>query len=459
MKCICRKKLTEKTEMLGHKGYIFNIEVIKNLVFSPHAAQFRITCECGRIWRYSEDVKGVWKWALVKEETMKRETMKVICRERDLRKAMSKLKIILLKKTYLTTHSPLQNSLLLETENGNLVLTATDFETMIKYTIPCSVLKEGWFILSNNKLPRLVKLLPKSEVKIEALEGNKMCLQSGKFKGIFKSSRSLPFEDFLSFEKGKKEYICELSQGALKEMIDQTLFAAYKTEDKPELNGGLLEVDSKKLIMVATDGRGMAIKSEKISSQLDEKVELILPAKTLRILKGFLGRKIDTIKIYRLVDDWMPRILFEMDKVSLISYLVRRRFPHHQGAILEKQKSDNELKMRSQELLGALKQARQVCRRIEFSTHYRPDILKVSARNKKQGNSVSVKIGMDNLNGKSLKKRTFDSELLIDFLKVLPSESKEVYLRFPLDLSKPLVLFPTDMEEYRYFCMPIRIWK
>jgi len=156
----------------------------------------------------------------------------------------------------------------------------------------------------------------------------------------------------------------------------------------------------------------------------------------------------------------MPRILFEMDKVSLISYLVGRAFPHYQWAILEKQKSDNELRINRQELLDALKQARQVCRRIEFSTHYkRPDILKVSARNKRQGSSVSVKIVMDNLDGKSLKKRTFDSKFLIDFLKVLSSESREVHLRFPLDLSKPLVLFPTDMEECRYFCMPLRTWK
>ena len=76
------------------------------------------------------------------------------------------------------------------------------------------------------------------------------------------------------------------SAGALLEQVSRTVFATARETSRYAINGVLLKRNGKKLEMVATDGRRLALSRSELtgSSAKGDSVTCIIPTKALNIM-------------------------------------------------------------------------------------------------------------------------------------------------------------------------------
>jgi DNA polymerase-3 subunit beta len=78
---------------------------------------------------------------------------------------------------------------------------------------------------------------------------------------------------------------CEIQAGTLQRLIQRTLFAAATEHSRYAINGVLFDRDGKRLRLVATDGRRLAVASgECLSVSGPKKISSIIPTKALNLL-------------------------------------------------------------------------------------------------------------------------------------------------------------------------------
>ena len=74
-----------------------------------------------------------------------------------------------------------------------------------------------------------------------------------------------------------------ITQGNLRSMIGQTIFAVSDNESRPIHTGALFETDGQELTMVAVDGYRLALRREKLLSQDGaEKLSFVVPGAALK---------------------------------------------------------------------------------------------------------------------------------------------------------------------------------
>src|SRR5690606_26612209 len=92
---------------------------------------------------------------------------------------------------------------------------------------------------------------------------------------------------------------CEIDAGTLRTLISRTLFAAAAEHSRYAINGVLFERDGKRLRLVATDGRRLAVaKGEaRPASGAPTKSTCIVPTKALNLVSKLIVDPEETIKL------------------------------------------------------------------------------------------------------------------------------------------------------------------
>ena len=116
-----------------------------------------------------------------------------------------------------------------------------------------------------------------------------------------------------------------------------------------EEEGGIT-LPAKKLILVATDGRRLALIEKGLDTPVMEELEVIVPTKAVQELNRILKAQGD-VKLFRKEN----QILFDLGEVSLISRLVEGEFPNYQQVIPNEGKE--KLLVDRQEFLQATRRA------------------------------------------------------------------------------------------------------
>ena len=153
---------------------------------------------------------------------------------------------------------PALEGILLETGKDKIILTGYNLETGIRTTVEASVKEEGSLVLSARLFGDIVRNLPDDMVRISTsgLTVNITCGMSD-FHILGTDPREFP--ELPSVDDGNALFI---TQGKLKKMISQTIFAVSDNESRPIHTGSLFEVESNVLTMVAVDGYRLALRRE-----------------------------------------------------------------------------------------------------------------------------------------------------------------------------------------------------
>ncbi len=224
---------------------------------------------------------------------------------------------------------PILGNVLIETKENELILTATDLDIGIQCQFPLSSpIEKGSVTLPARKLTAIVRELSDETVTIEAKKNHTATLTCG--QSSFRMP-GLPAEDFPSLPQTQRQQALAIPQGALKSLVDHTAYAMSMEETRFILNGALLAIKKDNLIMVATDGRRLALASCPLNTSPTIDLDVVIPAKTVRELGRLLqDGETDDVFISPLKEN---QLIFQVDALRVVTRLIEGQFPPYEKVI------------------------------------------------------------------------------------------------------------------------------
>lgn len=304
--------------------------------------------------------------------------MKIKCRRSLLREGIQKVSNVINPRATL----PILSNILLEAEQGKLKFSGTDLEMGISASIEGAVIEQtGLVTVPAKKISDIARELPDEEISISVKKNNIIQLEAGK---VFYRIMGLAADDFPqlpSFSTENKEKII-LSQNELRALLTMTAFAVSNEESRYVLNGILFILKDRKLKLVATDGRRLALAEKEIREAEGNlwKKGIILPIKAVRELNRLLGEQ-GEVQIY-LIEN---QIAFVVDKTTIISRLIEGEFPDYEQVIPSE--SNKTVELNKEEIFSAT-------RRVSLLTSPTSSLIKINlSKNKMLISSETPDLG------------------------------------------------------------------
>jgi DNA polymerase-3 subunit beta len=216
---------------------------------------------------------------------------------------------------------PILSNVLLETDDKELKLVATDLEIQVatQATLDKAASQQR-ITVSARKLQDILRSLPDAaKVSLDS-QDSKLVLRAGKSRF---NLQTLPAEDFPRLAEGTGDATTlRVAQKDLKSMLQLVQYAMAQQDIRYYLNGLLILVDAKRLTLVATDGHRLA----HIATSLEEshqRTEVIMPRKAV-------------LELVKLLDDTEEHVELQIQQnqvrcrfgdVDLVSKVVDGKFP------------------------------------------------------------------------------------------------------------------------------------
>jgi DNA polymerase-3 subunit beta len=227
------------------------------------------------------------------------------------------------------TTLPILSNVLLQTQEQELILTATDLDVGIQCRFPLtSPAEPGAVALPARRLTTIVRELPDEPIVLEAKKNAAATLMCG--RSSFRVP-GLPAEDFPALPAAGTTSGVRLPQGTLKALIQQTAYAMSMEESRFILNGALLSAQRKHLALVATDGRRLAAATAALVEPARVGLDVVLPAKTVRELARLLQpEEPDEVVLSTLQDN---QLSLTFGGIAVITRLIDGQFPPYEKVI------------------------------------------------------------------------------------------------------------------------------
>lgn len=186
------------------------------------------------------------------------------------------------------TTLPILSNVLLHAEGDRLQLTATDLDVTISCSVGAAVKNAGSITVPVKKIFSIVRELSHPEMELEVDDKNACSIRAG---ASFYKINGLSAEEFPPLQKFKESKKIVLPQAKLKSMLKKTSFAISTDESRYVLNGIFISLKEQKMIMVATDGRRLALVDEELEIPETSTGEFIVPTKAVNELGRLLQDK------------------------------------------------------------------------------------------------------------------------------------------------------------------------
>lgn len=250
--------------------------------------------------------------------------MKVICNRGALLEALTVASTVVASRT----PKPALQCVKLSAPEKSLTVAATDLEVAIRYVDHQVQIDEpGEALVPADKMRDIVRESVDDTLSIETSGDNAIIKgQDSNFKIFTQNVAEFPpVPDF----EGEPQF--EIAGGHLKQLIGQTLFAAAKESSRYAFNGVLVSVKGKKVSLVATDGRRLAMAKGDLVSDNSGKdgVKAIIPAKALTLIDKLVDDPEEAVG-FQIKEN---QVLVHTSSATLTSSLVEGQFPPYEDVI------------------------------------------------------------------------------------------------------------------------------
>ena len=223
---------------------------------------------------------------------------------------------------------PILSNILLETSEHELTITATDLDVGVQCRFPLTPpVESGAITLPARKFTTVVRELPDELVTLEAKKNHTALVSCGATSFRIPG---LPAEDFPVLPTPQQDAGVVVSQSAMKTLITKTAHAMSMEETRFILNGTLLSAKEGELMVVATDGRRLALAHTKTEKHNSFPLQGIIPAKTVRELGRLLQDEEEELTIAPMSDNQMT---FRFGAVTVVTRLIEGQFPQYEKVI------------------------------------------------------------------------------------------------------------------------------
>jgi len=348
---------------------------------------------------------------------------------------------------------------------GELTLAATDAEVALKLTLSqVDVQAPGEALVPADKLRQIVSA-EDGEPTLTIEVTDDVCHIRGAdahFKVFgYPAADFPPIPDFNSLISGNADQprakaILTHPAGSLAGLVTRTIFATARENSRYAINGVLLKRDGKRLEMVATDGRRLALaRANLTAADKDAKpVQCIVPTKALTMLLKLINEHEEPVQI-GITDN---QILFSFGtpespgRAVLVSNLVEGAFPPYEDVIPKDQ--DKKVTFDRDVLSSAVRRAalltNEESRGVRLAFNGKERQLELRSRAPEMGES-EVKVDLTDYTGDDIE-IGFNPQFITDALKVM--SDPEVIMELKASNKPGLIKSGTD---FVYVVMPVNL--
>lgn len=227
------------------------------------------------------------------------------------------------------TTLPITNNILLETDQSRLKLVATNLEMAISCWIGSKIEEEGTITVPAKLLTEFINSLPKDKVDVSMAPKTKtLSVRCARYEARISGMDAKDFPPIPTVDKGINTSI---DVEALRQAIIKVVFAAASEESRPVLTGIDAKFDGSMLTLAAADGFRLAVYKVTLAKPVSQKIEIIIPAKTLAELNRLMGDQEEPVEVT--VNPNKSQILFKLKNIELVSQLIQGTFPQYEQLI------------------------------------------------------------------------------------------------------------------------------
>ena len=323
----------------------------------------------------------------------------------------------------------IENFISIKNENAGLLVTSSG-----------SILLEATFFIN------VVSSLPDVTLDFKEIEQKQIVLTSGKSEITLKGKDA---DQYPRIQEISASNPLVLETSVLKNIINETAFAASTQESRPILTGvHFVLTENKNLKTVATDSHRMSQKKIVLEKNGDN-FDVVIPSRSLREFSAVFTDDIETVEIYFTNN----QLLFRSENISFYTRLFEGNYPDTDRLIPTEFTSI--VTFDKNNLRYAMERARLLSNATQNGT-VKLEIINdvVSAHvNSPEVGRVNEEIDTESISGQDLT-ISFNPTYLIDSLKAINSE--KVTISF-ISAVRPFTVVPNeDTENFIQLITPVR---
>lgn len=323
----------------------------------------------------------------------------------------------------------IENFISIKNENAGLLVTSSG-----------SILLKATFFIN------VVSSLPDVTLDFKEIEQKQIVLTSGKSEITLKGKDA---DQYPRIQEISASSPLVLETSVLKNIINETAFAASTQESRPILTGvHFVLTENKNLKTVATDSHRMSQKKIVLEKNGDN-FDVVIPSRSLREFSAVFTDDIETVEIYFTNN----QLLFRSENISFYTRLLEGNYPDTDRLIPTEFTSV--VTFDNHNLRYAMERARLLSNATQNGT-VKLEIINdvVSAHvNSPEVGRVNEEIDTESISGQDLT-ISFNPTYLIDSLKAINSE--KVTISF-ISAVRPFTVVPNeDTENFIQLITPVR---
>jgi len=352
---------------------------------------------------------------------------------------------------------PILGNVLMKTEGGNLKISTTNLEMAVSALVRGRVEAEGEYTVPVKLFQDYIGLLPDGKVELAVKDEGLEIKADGQVTVI----KGMPASEFPLIPKLTKDAGYKMKAQALREGIEQAVFAVSTSESRPELAGVACffhgQAGQDRLVMAATDSYRLAERAVALlPGGSAGEAKCIVPARAMLEVARILQSYKDDVAMPEEVG-WSiteSQFVLTFGKLELISRLIEGSFPDYRQIIPTQFRS--KFTVRRGELLKAIRAASLFARQglYDVLLELNGTELRISSADTGKGahtTTLAVEGAMDPPSAEN--KVTLNFKYVTDGLATLGTDKVLVCM---IDGMNPVVITPTEGEGFQYVVMPIR---
>ncbi|MGE4353237.1 MAG: DNA polymerase III subunit beta [Oscillospiraceae bacterium] len=366
--------------------------------------------------------------------------MKFICDKTVLNTAITKASRSAAQKSSI----PALEGLLVEAGN-RVTITGYDLKRGIYTTFEAEISDTGSVVLNTRLFGEIIRRFPDGEVTIETSKDFMTTISCGKSE--FKIMGLDP-EDYPLLPEVDCRNNLSLSQGTLRQMINETIFAVSDNESRPVYTGALFDIENDELTMVAVDGYRLALRKEQLDRCDMETGSFIVPGYALSDAEKICLDENEPVTIHV----GQKHISFTAGDTVLISRRLDGEFLNYRKSIPDK--FGITINVKRTELAKVVDRVGliildKIKSPLRFTFEY--DMIKIVCSTS-VGNAEDICFASGD--GGSLE-IGFNNRYMMDALKNAPAEELMLCMNTG---SSPCVILPSDgSDKFIYMILPVRL--
>ncbi len=376
--------------------------------------------------------------------------MKLSCMQENLAKGLS----IVSRAVAARSTLPVLGNILLATDNGRLRLSATNLELSITCWIGAKIEEDGSTTVPAKTLVDLVNTLPQDKVEMSlVVRTQTVNLSCGR---IHANLKGIDAQEFPIVALADLDAAIQLNVEDLQEMIDHVIFAVATDDARPLLTGVLVRIDGGEVILAASDGFRLALRTAHLSTPVGGPISAIIPGRALAELRRAIAAE---TPVYMSLPEGRGQVIFHHDNVELVSQLIEGSFPEYSN-IIPKRYTTRTV-MPTAEFLKSCKTSDIFAREAAHTARLKikpgddltPGHVTISASSAETGDNVAE---LDaSVEGAPIE-IAFNVKYLVDVLNVIDTPNVALETNAP---SNPGVIKPVGRDDYLCVVMPMHIGK